>query len=359
MPHEHDKDEILLDPSQNRRHLFPIQREDIWAWYKKQEASIWFAADIDMTNDKPDWEYKLNDDERQCNKNVIGWFAVADDIVAENIMQNFGTEIQIPEVVYFYTLQNYMELIHAETYNGLIDSYIIDPEEKAATFDALDTFPAVKLKADWTTKWMNNNRSLAARLLAFSVVEGVFFSGSFCIIYWMGNRNLLKGGFGMSNEYIARDEGMHTDFAVFLYTNYITHKLSTEEVHVIFKEAVSVETEFIRQCMSRKSIVDGKEVMTPFKMRGMNAAKMTKYIEFVADRLLVQLGYPKIYNRSITESFPWMEAISLEQKTNFFEQRVSSYSKEAGAEEADDAFPTDDDLTSFAHYEMPSYLRKS
>tara|TARA_B100001093_G_scaffold319313_1_gene304651 strand:+ start:4909 stop:5946 length:1038 start_codon:yes stop_codon:yes gene_type:complete len=302
--------EPILQENPDRFVLFPIQHDDIWKAYKKAEASFWTAEEIELTKDKNDWKNKLNNNERYFIKNILAFFAGSDGIVLENLVQNFCKEVQIPEARCFYGFQAAIENIHSEVYSLLIDTYVEDREEKKFLLKGIDNIPCVKEKANWALKWMNNkNTSFAHRLVAFSVVEGIFFSASFCSIYWLKKRGLMPG-LTFSNELISRDEGMHTDFAVLLYSK-IINKLSPETINSIISEAVEIEKNFITNSI-------------PCSMIGMNSNLMSQYIEFVADRLCVQLGYSKIYKTK--NPFDFMQLISMEGKTNFFEKRVSEYS---------------------------------
>ena len=301
--------EPLLTENPNRYVMFPIQDIDIWKSYKKQMDCFWRAEEIDFSKDLAHWE-RLTDKERMFIKMILAFFAASDGIVLENLAQRFMSDVQLPEARAAYGFQLMMENIHSETYSLLIDTYIKDEKEKAKLFTALDNFPCIKKKADWALKWINDNRSsFATRLVAFACVEGIFFSGAFCSIYWLKKRGLMPG-LTFSNELIARDEGMHTDFAVLLYTK-LQRKMKKSRIYEIIKDAVTIEKEFI--C-----------VALPCRLIGMNAKLMSQYIEFVADRLVVQLGYDKIYNTA--NPFDFMEMISLEGKTNFFEKRVGDYS---------------------------------
>ena len=304
-----NKSEYLLTENENRFVLFPIKHNKIWDMVKKQQACFWIAEDIDLSKDIEDWN-KLNKNERHFIKNILAFFAGSDGIVLENLVLNFFSEIQIPEVRSFYSFQIMMESTHSETYSLLIDKYIVDADEKHKTFNAIKFSPAIKKKADWAITWIDSNTStFSTRLIAFAIVEGLFFSGAFCSIYWLKKRGLLPG-LTFSNELISRDEGMHTEFAVLLYSM-IQNKLSQDEIYTIFKEAVAIEKEFIIESI-------------PCNLIGMNVHMMSEYIEFVADRLIVQLGYTKLFNTS--NPFDFMELISLNSKTNFFEKRVSEYS---------------------------------
>lgn len=301
--------ESLLAENPNRYVMFPLQDQDIWQLYKKMFDCMWRAEEIDLSKDMKHWE-SLNDDERHFIKMILAFFAASDGIVVENLGMRFLSDVQLPEARTAYGFQLMMENVHSETYSLLIDTYIKDQKEKTKLFQALDNFPCIKKKGDWAIKWINDNRSsFAARLVAFACVEGIFFSGAFCSIYWLKKRGLMPG-LTFSNELISRDEGMHTDLAVMLF-NKLNKKLNKSKVKEIVKEAVAIEKEFICQAL-------------PCKLIGMNAKLMAQYIEFVADRLLVQLGCSKEYK---TENpFDFMEMISLEGKTNFFEKRVADYS---------------------------------
>ncbi|MCS6820949.1 MAG: ribonucleoside-diphosphate reductase small subunit [Microscillaceae bacterium] len=301
--------EPLLQETDNRFVLFPIQFHDIWEMYKKHEASFWTAEEIDLLPDLRDWE-ALNDGERHFISHVLAFFAASDGIVNENLAVNFLKEVQIPEARCFYGFQVMMENIHSETYSLLIDTYIKDSTEKHRLFHAIQTVPCVQKKAEWALRWIKNS-SFVERLIAFAAVEGIFFSGSFCSIFWLKKRGLMPG-LGFSNELISRDEGLHCDFACLLYTKYIQNKLPQERIYEIITDAVSIEKEFVVDAL-------------PVDLIGMNARLMSQYIEFVADRLLVALGYPKYYHA--TNPFDFMELISLQGKTNFFEKRVGEYRK--------------------------------
>lgn len=302
-------DEPLLKENKNRFVLFPIEYDDIWQMYKQAEASFWTAEEIDLSSDVADWE-KLNDGERHFISHVLAFFAASDGIVNENLAQNFLEKVQYAEAKCFYGFQIMMENIHSETYSLLIDTYIKDPKEKDKLFNALDTVPAVAKKGDWAMRWIDNG-SFTERLVAFAAIEGIFFSGSFCSIFWLKKRGLMPG-LSFSNELISRDEGLHCDFACLLYTKYIKNKFPEEKTLKIITDAVEIEKEFILEAL-------------PVKLIGMNSDLMSQYIEFVADRLLVALGLKKHYNA--TNPFDFMEMISLQGKTNFFEKRVAEYQK--------------------------------
>jgi len=322
-----DKDEFLLTENKGRFVLFPIKYDNLYELYKKAESSFWTVNEIDLSKDINDWE-KLNDNERYFIKNIIGFFAGSDGIVMENLAARFMNEIQIPEARAFYSYQIFNESIHNETYSLLIDTYIKDSEEKNLIFNSIENIPCVAKKADWAYKWIKNEEfSFATRLLAFTIVEGIFFSGSFCAIYWIKKRGLMPG-LTFSNELISKDEGMHCQFACTLY-GMIKNKLDKEVVHQIFKEAVEIEKEFIVNSI-------------PCEMIGMNAELMKQYIEFVSNRLLVQLGYDRIWN---TENpFDFMELISLRPKSNFFEVRVGEYAKSKISNESVNNFEISNDF---------------
>jgi ribonucleoside-diphosphate reductase beta chain len=302
--------EPLLKENKDRFVIFPIQHNDIWSFYKKHEAAFWTAEEIDLHADLVDWNDKLNDEERYFIKHVLAFFAASDGIVNENLAENFLHEVQYPEARFFYGFQIAMENIHSETYSLLIDTYIKDPIEKDRLLHAIDTVPCVKKKAEWALRWISKG-GFAERLIAFAAVEGIFFSGSFCSIFWLKKRGLMPG-LSFSNELISRDEGLHCDFACLLYTKHLLNKLPKKTVETIIKDAVEIEKEFVTDAL-------------PVNLIGMNAKLMQQYIEFVADRLLVELGNEKVYNA--TNPFDFMEMISLQGKTNFFEKRVGEYQK--------------------------------
>ncbi|MCB0478809.1 MAG: ribonucleotide-diphosphate reductase subunit beta [Crocinitomicaceae bacterium] len=302
--------EPILKEDNSRFVLFPIKHHDIWEFYKKAEASFWTAEEIDLTPDIVDWENKLNDDERFFIKHVLAFFAASDGIVNENLAENFLSEVQYTEAKFFYGFQVAMENIHSETYSLLIDTYIKDDKDKDKLFNAIETLDCVKTKADWALRWIDTG-SFAERLIAFAAVEGIFFSGSFCSIFWLKKRGLMPG-LSFSNELISRDEGLHCDFACLLYNNHLQNKLPKETVQKIITDAVEIEKEFITDAL-------------PVRLIGMNQDLMKQYIEFVADRLLVELGNEKVYN--VTNPFDFMDMISIQGKTNFFEKRVGEYQK--------------------------------
>jgi ribonucleoside-diphosphate reductase subunit M2 len=308
--HTLEKEEPILQQNLQRFVLFPIQHHELWRAYKKALASFWVSEEIDFSKDKQDWDNQMNDNERYFIKHILAFFAGSDGIVLENLMQNFCSEVQLPEARCFYAFQGAIENIHSEVYSLLIDKYVDDPTEKNTLFNAIENIPSIQKKAEWAIKWMDpTHASFHERVVAFATVEGVFFSGSFCAIYWLKKRGLMPG-LTFSNELISRDEGMHTDFAVLIY-NMLKHRLDTERIYEIIKEAVSIEKEFINESI-------------PCAMIGMNSTLMSQYIEYVADRLVVQLGYPKLYKSE--NPFDFMQLISMEGKTNFFEKRVSEYS---------------------------------
>lgn len=318
--------EKILQESDNRFVLFPIKHDAIWAMYKKHLAAHWVTEEVDLSQDIVDWNQKLTDNERHFVKHVLAFFAASDGIVNENLVVNFMQDVTIPEVRCFYGFQVAIENIHAEMYSLLIDTFIKDAAEKDKMFNAIETLDCVKLKASWALKWIDSAPSFAHRLVAFAAVEGIFFSGSFCSIYWLTDRGMMKG-LGKSNEFISRDEGMHCDFACLLYSM-LENKLSKEEIYQIICDAVECEKIFVKDSL-------------PVSLIGMNAQLMCEYIEFCADRLIVALGYPKVYNAQ--NPFAFMEKISTQGKTNFFEERPTEYVK-AGVESGEKKFETDDDF---------------
>ncbi len=322
------EEELLLRENKDRFVLLPIKYPAIWEMYKKSEASFWTAEEIDLSDDQKHWD-NLNSGERHFISHILAFFSASDGIVNENLAVNFMSEVQLPEARCFYGFQIMMENIHAETYALLIDTYIKDPEEKDHLFHAIDTVPAVKRKAEWALRWIENG-SFPERLVAFAAVEGIFFSGSFCSIFWLKKRGLMPG-LTFSNELISRDEGMHCEFACLLYSM-LENKLSEEQVHGIIRDAVEIEKEFVTDAL-------------PVNLIGMNAKLMQQYIEFVADRWISELGYKKIYHA--TNPFDFMEMISLQGKTNFFEKRVGDYQKSGvltSTEDKAQAFSLDDDF---------------
>ena len=309
-----NENEYLLQKIDNRFTLFPIKHKDIWDFAKNLQSLYWEAESINPSEDLENWNNKLNDNERYFIRNILAFFAASDGIVNENLLLNFSSEIEIPEIRYFYSVQIMNESIHSETYSLLIDTFITDEIEKHKAFNAIEYIPAVQKKAKWALKWIGNNETKAPfveRLIAFVCVEGLFFSGSFCSIFWLKSRGLMTQGLAVSNEYIARDEGIHCDFAILLYNKYIQNKLSENTIHNIFKSAVEIETEFVTESL-------------PVRLIGMNHNLMIQYIQFVADRLLLQLNYKTLYN--VDNPFTFMENQGMEEKSNFFEKRVTSYS---------------------------------
>jgi ribonucleoside-diphosphate reductase beta chain len=302
--------EPILQDNPNRFVIFPIQHDDLWEWYKKQQACIWTAEEIDLQVDLTDWQNSLNSDERYFIKHILAFFAASDGIVNENLAENFVNEVQYSEAKFFYGFQIMMENIHSETYSLLIDTYVKDDKEKDQLFKAIENFPAIKLKADWAMKWIESP-SFAERLIAFAAVEGIFFSGAFCSIYWLKKRGLMPG-LTFSNELISRDEGMHCDFAVHLHNHHLINKVPKERITEIIVDALNIEREFITESL-------------PASLIGMNAKLMTQYLEFVTDRLLVELECDPVYN--VTNPFDFMDLIGMEGKTNFFEKRVGEYQK--------------------------------
>ncbi len=318
--------EILLEENQDRFVLFPIKYPDIWKMYKKAVASFWTTEEIDLSADLKDWE-KLNDNERYFVSNVLAFFAASDGIVNENLAVNFMREVQLPEARCFYGFQIMIENIHSETYSLLIDTYVKDTVEKDRLFHAIETVPCVKKKAEWALRWIANG-SFAERLIAFAAVEGIFFSGSFCSIFWLKKRGLMPG-LSFSNELISRDEGLHCDFACLLY-RMLDEKLPEAQVVSLIADAVTIEQEFVSSAL-------------PVDLIGMNAKLMSQYIEFVADRLLLDLGCQKIYN--VNNPFDFMEMISLQGKANFFEKRVGEYQKSGVmSQKEENVFRTDADF---------------
>jgi len=313
----------LLHASKDRYVMFPIKDTDIWNMYKKQVECFWRAEEIDLSNDMKDW-CNLTKDEQHFITMILAFFAASDGIVLENLAVRFMSEVQLAEARAFYGFQIAMENIHSETYSLLIDSYVKDEGEKTRLFQAIDNFPCIQKKADWAIRWINDQTSdFATRLIAFACIEGIFFSGAFCSIFWLKKRGLMPG-LTFSNEFISRDEALHTEFAVLLYSK-LNAPLDQTRVHKIVHEAVDIETEFICDAL-------------PCRLIGMNSDMMRKYIQFVADRLCVQLGFDKIYGTK--NPFEFMEMISLESKTNFFESRVSDYAL-ADKKREDDVFDMD------------------
>ena len=319
--------EKILEENKNRFVLFPLQHHDIWKFYKMSQASFWTAEEIDLSSDLADWE-KLNAGEQHFVKHVLAFFAASDGIVNENLAENFVSEVQYTEAKFFYGFQIMMENIHSETYSLLIDTYIKDKEEQNHLFNAIDTVPAVQKKAEWALKWIGSE-SFVERLIAFAAVEGIFFSGSFCSIFWLKKRGLMPG-LSFSNELISRDEGLHTDFAVHLYNHHIENKLSRERLIEIIDSALTIEKEFITEAL-------------PVSLIGMNSDLMKQYLEYVSDRLLIDLGVGKVYNSE--NPFDFMKNIAMENKTNFFEKRVGEYSKQGVGSKPDTIqFSTEEDF---------------
>src|SRR6187431_1915570 len=321
------REEPILIENKDRFVLFPIKQHNIWKFYKQAEASFWTAEEIDLSQDLRDW-VNLNDGERHFITHVLAFFAASDGIVNENLAEHFVSEVQYTEAKFFYGFQIAIENIHSETYSLLIDTYVKDPREKDKLFHGIETMECVKKKADWALRWIDKG-SFQERLVAFAAVEGIFFSGSFCSIFWLKKRGLMPG-LTFSNELISRDEGMHCDFACLLYNNHIINRLSPDIVKDIITDAVEIEKDFVSDAL-------------PVKLIGMNSDMMCQYIEFVADRLLVALGQPKVYNAE--NPFQWMELISIAGKTNFFEKRVGDYQK-AGVmgNREDQVFSIDEDF---------------
>ena len=318
--------EPLLIPDDNRFVMFPIVHEDIWQMYQKQVDCFWRPEEIDLSKDLSHWE-GLNKDEKFFISMILAFFAASDGIVLENLAQRFMSDVQVSEARAFYGFQIAMENIHSHTYSNLIETYIKDKDEKHKFFNAIQNYPCIKKKSDWAQKWIHDNRSsFATRLVAFACIEGIFFSGAFCSIFWLKKRGLLPG-LTFSNELISRDEALHCEFAILLYSK-LLKKVDKNRIHDIIKEAVEIETEFICNAL-------------PCKLIGMNSEMMTQYIQFVADRLCLQLGYKKIYN--VLNPFDWMELISLESKTNFFEKRTDAYAL-ANKSNPDTAFDFDEEF---------------
>lgn len=325
---QHSDFDLIHDPT-NPYTVHPILNKSLWDMYKKQVACFWTVEEVDLSKDRDDWEKQLNDNERTFVKQILAFFAASDGIVSENLDINFSQEIDIKEVKYNYHFQNMIEDVHGEMYSLMIDAFISDKDEKMKALDAINTMPCVKRKADWALKWTKSeNASFAERVIAFVLVEGLFFSGAFAAIFWLKKRNLMPG-LTFSNELISRDEGMHTEFGIMMYNN-LKEKLPADKVVAIFKEAVDIEKEFITDSI-------------PCALIGMNSILMSQYIEYVADRLLVFLGYDKIYNAQNPLDF--MENISIAGKTNFFEERVSAYSMAGvGTSEEDRSFGLDEEF---------------
>jgi ribonucleotide reductase beta subunit family protein with ferritin-like domain len=307
--------ELLLNETKSRYVITPIEYEDIYKMYKKAEANFWTAEELDLSKDHDDWS-QLNDGERYFIENVLAFFAASDGIVNENLGERFLVEVKILEAKFFYGFQIAVENIHSETYSLLIDTYVKDKTKKQNLLNGVETIPSVRKKAEWAMKWINDKESnFATRVIAFAAVEGIFFSGSFCSIFWLKKRGLMPG-LCHSNELISRDEGLHTEFAVLMY-HYIQNKLEDSVIQNIIREAVQIEKEFILECL-------------PCKLLGMNHEMMSQYIEYISDRLLKMLGVPTIFGSS--NPFEWMEGIAIQGKTNFFEKRVGEYSNKANPE---------------------------
>ena len=322
--------EKLLAEEENRYVIFPIQHEPFWNMYKKAFANFWTPEELDLIKDVKDYNDRLTDNERYFINNILAFFAASDGIVNENLVEKFCQEVKILEAKFFYGFQIMIENVHSETYSLLIDTFIKDNDKKKHLFNAMETIPSVKKKADWALKWINDTTPFALRIIGFAAVEGIFFSGAFCSIFWLKKRGLMPG-LCTSNELISRDEGMHTEFAVLMYHN-LANKPSDKQVYEIIKEAVVAEKEFITESL-------------PCALIGMNNELMSQYIEYVADRLLLMLGLEKIYN--VTNPFDWMEMISVQGKTNFFEKRVGEYSNVSNPNaenDGSDAFELDEDF---------------
>ena len=325
---EKESDDPLLSEDETRYVIFPIQHDNIWKMYKKAEANFWTTEELDLSKDLRDFNDKMNDNERYFVENILAFFAASDGIVNENLVERFCNDVKLLEAKFFYGFQIAIENIHSETYSLLIDTYVKDHKKKEKLFNAVDTIPSVKKKADWTLRWINDTESnFGTRVIAFAAVEGIFFSGSFCSIFWLKKRGLMPG-LTFSNELISRDEGLHTEFAVLMYSM-LKDKPSKEIILKIIREAVELEKEFITESL-------------PCDLIGMNKELMKQYIEYVSDRLLLMLGLNKEYNS--TNPFPWMELISIQGKTNFFEKRVGEYSNVAGSKKEDNVFALDSDF---------------
>jgi len=320
-------EEVLLSEEEKRYVIFPIKHDEIWSMYKKAEANFWTTEELDLSKDKKDF-LTLTENEQFFIKNVLAFFAASDGVVNENLVERFCNDVKVLEAKFFYGFQIAMENIHSETYSLLIDTYVKDVQEKHKLFNAIDTIPSVTKKAQWAMKWINDNESsFATRVIAFAAVEGIFFSGSFCSIFWLKKRGLMPG-LCHSNELISRDEGLHTEFAVLMYSM-IQDKPSNENVLSIIKEAVELEIEFITESL-------------PCNLIGMNKSLMKQYIQYVADRLLLMFGLEKQYQ--VSNPFEWMELISIQGKTNFFEKRVGEYSNIANSETKDNVFSLEADF---------------
>lgn len=325
---QREAEEPLLQENPNRFVIFPIQHQDLWKMYKDHVSVFWRPEEVDLSKDGRDWE-RLTQNEQHFIKRILGFFAGSDGIVMENLGQRFMNEVQVPEAKFFYGVQMMMETVHSETYSQLIDAYIDDRNEKVDILRSIQTVPCIQRKAEWALNWIQSEEAdFPTRLMAFAAIEGVFFSGAFCSIFWLKQRGVMPG-LTASNEFISRDEGLHTDFACLLYSK-CKHRLPTTKAHRLMREAVQIEQEFITEAL-------------PCSLIGMNATRMGEYIEFVADRLLVSLGYPKAWNT--VNPFPWMERISLEGKDNFFEKRVTNYALAGvGQDAAKMTFALDEDF---------------
>jgi len=323
-----ENDELLLSEEEQRYVIFPIKYDKVWEMYKKAEANFWTAEELDLSKDNKDFNQKMNDNERYFIENILAFFAASDGIVNENLGERFYNEVQIQEAKFFYGFQIAVENIHSETYSLLIDTYVKDKDKKHKLLNAIDTIPSVKKKAEWAMKWINDKSStFGTRVIAFAAVEGIFFSGSFCSIFWLKQRGLMPG-LCHSNELISRDEGLHTEFAVLIYSM-LKNKPSQEIILEIIQEAVELEKEFITESL-------------PCNLIGMNMVLMKQYIEFIADRLLLMLGLDKIYHQE--NPFDWMELIAVQGKTNFFEKRVGEYANIAKSDQKDNVFSLEADF---------------
>ena len=323
-----ENDELLLSEEEQRYVIFPIKYDKVWEMYKKAEANFWTAEELDLSKDNKDFNQKMNDNERYFIENILAFFAASDGIVNENLGERFYNEVQIQEAKFFYGFQIAVENIHSETYSLLIDTYVKDKDKKHKLLNAIDTIPSVKKKAEWAMKWINDKSStFGTRVIAFAAVEGIFFSGSFCSIFWLKQRGLMPG-LCHSNELISRDEGLHTEFAVLIYSM-LKNKPSQEIILEIIQEAVELEKEFITESL-------------PCTLIGMNMVLMKQYIEFIADRLLLMLGLDKIYHQE--NPFDWMELIAVQGKTNFFEKRVGEYANIAKSDQKDNVFSLEADF---------------
>jgi len=328
MVEENKNQEMLLSEEEKRYVIFPIRHDEIWKMYKKAEANFWTAEELDLSKDLKDFQLTMNEGERYFVENILAFFAASDGIVNENLVERFCNEVQLLEAKFFYGFQIAVENIHSETYSLLIDTYVKDNIKKEKLFNAIETIPSVKKKADWALKWINDMSStFGTRVIAFAAVEGIFFSGSFCSIFWLKKRGLMPG-LCHSNELISRDEGLHTEFAVLMYSM-LKDKPSKEVILQIIQEAVELEKEFITESL-------------PCDLIGMNKNLMKQYIEHISDRLLLMIGLEKVYG--VENPFPWMELISVQGKTNFFEKRVGEYANIANSNTQDNVFSIDGDF---------------